>query len=151
MHLVLAGAAVDPTFERELRARAASMSRVHVLGGVSPRAARALLAEATLALVPSVAEPFGLVLLEAWAEGTPALASAVGGLHDIARTAGAEAILVRGGPETWGAKMAQWLADESILVQERREGPKRVARSYSWRALAAHTASAYAQAARRPS
>jgi glycosyltransferase involved in cell wall biosynthesis len=151
MHLVLAGAPVDRTFESELRARAASMPRVHVLGGVPPRTARALLAEATLALVPSVAEPFGLVLLEAWAEGTPALASAVGGLQDIARTAGAEAILVRGGPDAWGARMAEWLADESILARERSEGPDRVARSYSWRALAEHTAAAYASAARRPS
>jgi len=151
MHLVLAGAAVDPTFEHQLRALAARTPRVHVLGGVPPRTARALLAEATLALVPSVAEPFGLVLLEAWAEGTPALASAVGGLQDIARTAGAEAILVRGGPEAWGARMAEWLADDRILARERHEGPGRVARSYSWRALAEQTVAAYASAARRAS
>jgi glycosyltransferase involved in cell wall biosynthesis len=151
MHLVLAGAPVDPTFERELRARAASVPRVHVLGGVPPRVARALLAEASLALVPSVAEPFGLVLLEAWAEGTPALASAVGGLQDIARTAGAESMLVRGGPDAWASRIAEWLGNEGILARERCEGPDRVARSYSWRALAEHTASAYASAARRPS
>jgi glycosyltransferase involved in cell wall biosynthesis len=60
-------------------------------------------------------------------------------------------MLVRGGADAWGARIAEWLADETILARERREGPDRVARSYSWRALAEHTAAAYAGAARRPS
>lgn len=151
MHLVLAGAPVDTVFESELRARAAKLPRVHVLGGVPPRTARALLAEATLALIPSVAEPFGLVLLEAWAEGTPALASAVGGLQDIGKNADAEDCLVHGGVEEWSHRISARLADEPFLARERREGPRRVARSYSWRALAERTAEAYASAARRPS
>lgn len=151
MHLVLAGAPVDVTFERELRARAAATDRVHVLGGVPPRIARGLLAETTLALLPSIAEPFGLVMLEAWAEGAPALASAVGGLQDIARKTGAESCLVRGGVDAWSERIAAWLADPDLLTRERREGPDRVARNYSWRALAESTVAAYTHARRRSS
>ncbi len=151
MHIVLAGAPVDTTYERELRARAATSDRVHVLGGVPPQIARGLLAEATIAFLPSIAEPFGLVLLEAWAEGTPALASAVGGLQDIARKTGAESCLVGSGVDAWSERIRTWLGDETILARERREGPERVARNYSWRALAEHTVSAYQSASTRAS
>ncbi|HEY2512368.1 MAG TPA: glycosyltransferase family 4 protein [Polyangiaceae bacterium] len=145
-HYVLAGAAVDATYAAELRALAAKYPRVHVLGGVSPRQARALLAEAKLALLPSRAEPFGIVLLEAWAEGTPALAADVGGLGDIARTTGAEHILVKGGVEVWAERVRAALGDSDTIVAEGAQARARVARHYSWRSLAEQTAAAYQSA-----
>jgi D-inositol-3-phosphate glycosyltransferase len=145
MHLVLAGAAVDAPYAEELRGRAAAAGNVHVIGGVPPHVARGLLAEATLALVPSRAEPFGIVLLEAWAEGTPALAADVGGLRDIAHTTGAPEILVAGGVDAWAPQIQAWL-DPARLANERRVVQARVSRHYSWGALAERTASAYASA-----
>jgi glycosyltransferase involved in cell wall biosynthesis len=115
---------------------------VHVVGGVSPKSARGLLAEAQLALLPSRAEPFGIVLLEAWAEGTPALMADVGGLADIARQTGAEGALVPTEGE-WFARLREALADGAFLEQERRVARDRVARHYSWRALAEATVAAY--------
>lgn len=150
MHLLLVGAFVDRAYERRLRALANDEPRVHFVGGVSPSRARALLAEAHLALIPSRAEPFGIVLLEAWAEGTPALVADVGGLSDLCRGNGAEAALVTSG-EDWSARLAAALSDAAFLERERVEGPRRVAARYSWDALARRTVDAYARsAARRP-
>jgi glycosyltransferase involved in cell wall biosynthesis len=170
VHLVLARPAVDASFAKRLRARAdaanvvnvrnglngmiGSIPRVHFAGGVAPAVARALMAEAELVLVPSRAEPFGIVLLEAWAEGTPAAFSAVGGLADLARDNDAgwgavDAPTV----DAWSTRLAALLADADGRALERREGPTRVARRYTWRALAERTADAYerAIASRRPS
>jgi glycosyltransferase involved in cell wall biosynthesis len=145
LHLVLAGASTDAAYAREvIEAARAAGSRVHVLGGVSPLEARALLAEAALALVPSVTEPFGIVLLEAWAEGTPALFSDVGGLGETAREAGATwgAVAVRDACG-WAARIRAALADEAGLESERRLGPERVSRGYTWASAARRTAAAY--------
>lgn len=53
------------------------------LRDVEPDEVPQLIAEHDVVLVPSVAEPFGLVALEAIASGRWVVASAVGGLRDI--------------------------------------------------------------------
>jgi glycosyltransferase involved in cell wall biosynthesis len=53
------------------------------LRDVEPAEVPALIAEHDVVLVPSVAEPFGLVAVEAIASGRWVVASAVGGLRDI--------------------------------------------------------------------
>jgi glycosyltransferase involved in cell wall biosynthesis len=130
LHLVLAGAPVDKAYADELATQAKPLGdRVHLLGGVSPAVARALFAEAHLALVPSLAEPFGIVLLEAWAEGTPTLFSHVDGLQNIAQPTGATAGAIHGPTlDSWPRGLATALQDQEFLDRERLEGPSRVAR-----------------------
>lgn len=145
MHLVLVGSATDASFARALQDRAAraGAARVHLTGGVPPRTARALLAAARLALVPSRAEAFGLVLLEAWAEGTPALFSDVGGLSDLGRDNGMD--LGRVAPvdeDGWTASLERVLAHPEALEEEAAKGPD-VAARYSWRSVAERIAAAY--------
>ena len=83
-----------------------------MIGGVTPRLARAVLAEAEIALVPSRAEAFGLVLLEAWAEGAPALFSSASGLKGIADACGAGRLLVDSlEPAEWSARLSAAVAD----------------------------------------
>jgi len=53
------------------------------LRDVSPRDVPALMADHSVVLMPSTAEPFGLVAVEALASGRWVVASAVGGLRDI--------------------------------------------------------------------
>lgn len=152
LHLVLAGASTDAVFSTEVRRKAAAAgTHVHLIGGVHPQVARALLAEAAIALVPSRAEPFGIVLLEAWAEGTAALFADVDGLADIARETSATAWAVSGHtPERWAERLRATLSDVCGLEHERRLGPERVGRSYSWRSLAERTAQAYRKAGYAP-
>ena len=148
MHLVLAGSVADPVYAEEVKAMAAAAGhRVHVLGGVAPKTARALLAEATLALVPSRSEPFGIVLLEAWAEGTAAVFSDVGGLSDIARrTGGTWGLVDVGNAETFAATLGRLVRDQAALTRERSEVRERVARHFTWKALAQRIVLGYERA-----
>jgi glycosyltransferase involved in cell wall biosynthesis len=146
--LLLAGAAVDEDYARELSERAhRSDGRVQILGGVLPAVARALMAEAEIVLVPSRAEPFGIVLLEAWAEGVPALASDVDGLAEIGREVGApHAFVPAGDAQAWSARLCEVFADRTWLRVERESARERVVRHYTWRSLAENIVGAYEQA-----
>lgn len=148
LHLVLAGAPTHADFARALSDRAArSPGRVHVTGGITPRAARALLAEATLVLVPSRAEAFGLVLVEAWAEGVPVLFSDVGGLVDLARDNDIRTGRVtHDDVDAWTEALRGAIAAPAALADEARRGPARVAAHYAWPAVAQRIAAAYERA-----
>jgi glycosyltransferase involved in cell wall biosynthesis len=151
MHLVLVGAPMTEAYAARVRALASrDPARLHVLGGVVPETARALLAEATIALVPSRAEAFGLVLLEAWAEGTPAIACAVGGLRDIARHGDAARTLVPpDDAKELGNRLAECLADPSWRALESALGPARVATAFGWGKVADEIVAAYERACGR--
>jgi len=148
LRLVFAGAPVDEGFAASLRARAEALGgRVRILGGVTPRIARALMAESEIVLAPSRAEPFGIVLLEAWAEGAAVLFSAVDGLADIARRVGVERGLVPPGDvDSWTLRLRAALADAAWLDEEHRSAHARVVANYTWASLARHTVRAYQEA-----
>jgi glycosyltransferase involved in cell wall biosynthesis len=94
--------------------------------------------------VPSRSEPFGIVLLEAWAEGTVALFSDVGGMADIARTSHGEFGLTR--PDdlpAWVERIGAALRDPDSLRDEQGQVRERVAKHYTWRSLAEKIVSGY--------
>jgi glycosyltransferase involved in cell wall biosynthesis len=149
-HLVLAGSAASPAFAEGLRARAGE--GVHVVGGVAPATARALLAEASLVVIPSRAEPFGIVLLEAWAEGSRTLFSDVDGLAHIAGLLGAREGAVPPADEAaLAAKITAAFADPAPLAAEARRLQGEVRQRMSWSAVAGRLAASYetARAGRR--
>jgi D-inositol-3-phosphate glycosyltransferase len=87
--LALPGAETDPGYraavEREARALGV-LGRVHFLGNLDPSAEIPdLFARATLIIVPSTHESFGLAVLEGWAAGRPVLFARRTGLEDLAR------------------------------------------------------------------
>ncbi len=84
LHLLLVGHVTDPSYERELRARADQLgveSHLTLIPGLSRSEGLvdAYHAADQFAL-PSVHEPFGIAVLEAWAASLPVVASARGGL-----------------------------------------------------------------------
>lgn len=88
VHLCLVGATTDDTY-RQLLLDTVDRLRLqdHItwtgnLGAEHPSIAGAYGA-ADLALVPSLHEPFGIVVLEAWASQTPVMAANVGGLSEL--------------------------------------------------------------------
>lgn len=81
--LVLAGPAM-PNFER-FWSGFAPKGRVLRLGVLDERAKRDFYAGIDLFALPSRSDSFGLVLLEAWANGVPCVAYRAGGVADVVR------------------------------------------------------------------
>lgn len=86
LHLVMVGgedpasAAVIGQFRRDV---APVADRVHVLGALPRNHALAVVARAELAVIPSLWESFGFVVVEAMALGVPVVASDCGGFPEI--------------------------------------------------------------------
>ncbi len=84
----LVGPVTQPDYRAELEARAAELGvadRLSFAGALKP-ASRELLdefAKADVFVLPSRHEPFGIVVLEAWASGLPVAASDIGGLGKL--------------------------------------------------------------------
>lgn len=80
-HLTFVGSG---ELEEALRAFASKRRDVTVTGQVAPAAVGRLIEESTAVLVPSLwEEPFGLVVLEAYARKRPVLCTGAGGLADL--------------------------------------------------------------------
>lgn len=81
--LVLAGEGRQTASLQKLARRLRVVRAVTFAGHLDARDVAALLGTADVALVPSSYEPFGIVVLEAGAAGTPVIAGAAGGLREI--------------------------------------------------------------------
>jgi len=88
--LVIAG---DGDHAPELRALAAGMSNVHFIGRLAPEALADYYHHALACLVPSVCyETFGIVLIEAFRQGTPVIARRLGPFPEMIGRSGAGAL-----------------------------------------------------------
>ncbi|HEY8062931.1 MAG TPA: glycosyltransferase family 4 protein [Gemmatimonadales bacterium] len=87
LDLVIAG---DGDHAARLRSLAAGMPNVRFLGRLAPEALPAYYRHALASLVPSVCyETFGIVLIEAFRQGTPVIARRVGPFPEIIERSGA--------------------------------------------------------------
>ena len=98
VHLAIVGPVTSPAYLAHLETRLAARglgARVHLIQGLAPGSQH--LADAYAAsdvfLLPSRHEPFGIVVLEAWAAGVPVVASRRGGLAALV-TPGRDGVLV---------------------------------------------------------
>jgi D-inositol-3-phosphate glycosyltransferase len=100
---------------------------------------------ATLVLVPSHSESFGLVALEAQACGTPVVAAAVGGLRTAVRD-GFSGVLVDGhDPETWAYTLRDLIGSPARLAELSR-GALAHASGFGWPATADRLIEVYTNA-----
>jgi D-inositol-3-phosphate glycosyltransferase len=95
----------------ELAAELGVERDVRWLGALHRDELAELLAAASLVLMPSTSESFGLVALEAGASGTPVVASRVGGLVDAVGPGGA--LLDTRNPGLWAKELARLLEDDA--------------------------------------
>ena len=131
-----AGSADFPDYEAHLHRLADELGlhgRVHLVGPQSRADLAWLLRHATLTLVPSHSETFGLVALESAACGTPVVAAATGGLREAVVHGESGQLMDSRQPEDWGVAMTKLLARPDVL---RRMGTvARVhARRFTWTA-----------------
>ncbi|MEU8648725.1 D-inositol-3-phosphate glycosyltransferase [Streptomyces sp. NPDC048737] len=100
---------------------------------------------ASVLVVPSYSESFGLVAIEAQATGTPVLAASVGGLPVAVRD-GETGFLVRGHEPARYARVLAELADHPELPARMGAAAARHAQSFGWDTAAAATADVYTAA-----
>ena len=85
--LLIAG---DGEYAETLRAQAAGNPRVRFLGRLTPSALRAYYEQAIALVVPSVCyETFGIILIEAFRQGTPVIARRLGPFPELVEQSGA--------------------------------------------------------------
>lgn len=121
---------------------------VRFLGYVRPADVPALYQLASVFVFPSLDEGFGLPILEAFAAGTPVVASSAGSLPEVARDA---ALLVP--PEDVDALASAvhtMLTDDGHRAELVEQGRLRAAR-YTWKATAQAHLTVYREVARPPS
>jgi phosphatidylinositol alpha-mannosyltransferase len=124
---------------------------VTVLGKVSDAEKAAALASADLLVAPSLGgESFGMVLTEAFAAGTPVVASDIPGYRDVVRD-GVDGVLFPRGDAT---ALAETLRDLAVAPPERRAAMAVEARAhaprYAWPTVAGEVLEAYNDAVAMP-
>lgn len=105
-NLVIAG---QGPLQKQLSTAFAHNTQVTMLGEVAPPDVARLMRRAKVLVVPSVDEPFGMVVLEGMAAGAAVLASNVGGIPEIVND-GVDGILVAPGNNSqWRAALRSLL------------------------------------------
>lgn len=98
---------------------------------------------AELFVLPSANEPFGIVILEAWAAGTPVIATRVGGIPGFTAD-GDNILLTEDNDETMLAQKLEQLAANSDLRKKLSEnGFAEVSANYDWGIIAQRVVKIY--------
>ena len=97
---------------------------------------------ATLMLVPSHSETFGLVALEAAASGVPVIARDAGGLREAVVDGVTGVLVADGDPAAWARTIRAALADRDRLKEMGRAAREHALRR-SWQVSAEHLVAAY--------
>jgi glycosyltransferase involved in cell wall biosynthesis len=143
--LVLAGGAGWKTARLHRRiARSAYRDKIHVAGYAARDAARELYRTAEAFVYPSLAEGFGLPVLEAMACGTPVVSSTAEALREV----GGDAALYAPprDVEALARAIERALEDAPLREELAVAGPRRAA-AFTWDAAAEATAAVLAEAA----
>ena len=139
--LTLAGASSEEVAHMMLDDRG-----VHALGKVSEQRKLAELAAADVLCAPSLhGESFGMVLTEAFAAGTPVLASDIPGYRDVLRD-GLDGLLIPAGDALTLAESLRRLALDQGLRTRMAASARERAERFAWPHVAAEVLDGYEQA-----
>ena len=141
----LVGPVTQPDYKEELERKAAEFGvadRLFFAGALKP-GSEELLSEyrrADVFVLPSRHEPFGIVVLEAWAAGLPVVASGVGGLARLcAAHPKAAAVFESGDAEAMDAALERALENREEMSRAGVEAAK----GYDWSVLSARLVEFY--------
>jgi phosphatidyl-myo-inositol alpha-mannosyltransferase len=126
------------------------LSSIDIRGRVSGERLWAELHEADLLCAPSLSgESFGMVLTEAFAAGTPVIASAIAGYSDVVSD-GVDGLLVPPGDPQRLAEELQRIHYEPERLREMGEAARRSAQRYAWPRVADQVTDVYERAIEAP-
>ncbi len=106
-----------------------------------------LLSHAAVFACPSVYEPLGIVNLEAMACGTAVVGSRTGGIPEVVADGETGLLVPPGEPAPLGAALNALIEDPDRAEAMGQAGRKRAVAEFGWPAIAAQTASLYAELA----
>ena len=143
----LVGPVTQPDYKAEIEARAAALGvteRVKFVGALKAGSQEltAEYANADMFVLPSRHEPFGIVVLEAWAAGLPVVASKVGGLGRLC-AAHPDAAITFPPDDSAALDAAIGVATEN--AQKMAEKGRLAAQEYDWSRLSARLVAFYSE------
>ena len=137
-HLVLIGAPTAEWYMDKLREKIRLMNlsdRVTMINGVTPDSSLLPSAyhAASAFLLPSLHEPFGIVVLEAWSAGVPVIVSPVGGLKTLVRDGETGFFATaEGAPDEWASIVRKVDEDAELRARITEAADAEVRAHYSW-------------------
>lgn len=137
LYLLMIGHVTDQNYRTELQFqidRSACPGRMALIPGLDPSTNALVDAyhAADLFVLPSNHEPFGIVILEAWAAGLPVIATRVGGIRSLVND-GVDGLLVESGDsEALANSISQLATDQPLRRQLAEAGKKKAVKQYSW-------------------
>jgi len=148
--LRLVGPVTQPDYKAELEARAAELGvadRMTIVGALKPGSPELIeeYGKADVFVLPSRHEPFGIVVLEAWAAGIPVIASDVGGLGRLCASHPDAAKTFHCGDMEAMAAAIELVASDQALATSMVQAGIIAAAEYDWHGLSAKLVDFYAQ------
>ena len=137
-HLVFIGAPTAEWYVDKLREKIRLMNltdRVSIINSVAPDSSLlpAAYHAASAFLLPSLHEPFGIVVLEAWSAGTPVIASPVGGLKTLIRDGETGFFApAEGAPHEWADLIRKLDEDAELRGRITEAADAEVREKYTW-------------------
>ena len=129
---------------RELAATCGVADRVSFRGRLAPEAALAAARDATLMVMPSTAEAFGVAYVEAMAAGVPAVgARGEDGPQEIAAAGAGMTLVPPADPAALAVAIGGLLDDPGRLAALRSQARETVVREFTWDRCGAETVRAY--------
>lgn len=136
-HLVLVGPAANEQYVKRLTdhaCKARQKEHLTLITGLSPECPDLVNAyhAGDYFILPSVNEPFGIVVLEAWAAGIPVIASRTGGLSNLVNNNVTGLLFDTKDPRTLERALSQLVNRPALVERLVARGRERALLDYSW-------------------